>query len=258
MKKAIIGIIIAVAVIGGACYAFADSLVNSSASGEVASTVGSAIYNDNTKPEGQANKTQQDVANNLDTSSSNSDVKSSVDSNSANNSKGSSNTTENTDTKKVTSTNTSSNNTNTNGKAIPLTSAQLSKFIGTWTFGKSIGYNGGGSAYGDDGILNIPGKQFTIKENSIDFCGQEYKVSDYYITKENKPNPYVLDKKENPNPLGAENGYYTILTAVNSSEDPTIASINNYLAPGTQLRFFVVGDKLVYDDVGALFEATKN
>ena len=277
MKKAIIGIIIAVAVIGGACYAFADSVANSSASGEVASTVGSAIYNNNTKPEAQANKTQQDVANNLNTSSSNSDVKSSVDSNSANNSKGSSSTTENTDSKKVISTKTSNNsiknqgslsfdlqpkNSQSNVKATPLTSAELSKFIGTWTVGKAVGYNGGGSAYGFEGIKNLPGKQFTISEHSIDYFGTKYNITNYYMTKQSPCNPAYgnpgLTGAVPGNPLGLEDGYLTLLSALTSSEDPSIASLNNMDSSSIPVSFLVVGNNLLVNDAGALFIATRN
>lgn len=278
MKKAIIGIIIAVAVIGGACYAFADSLANSSASGEVASTVGSAIYNNNTKPEAQANKTQQDVANNLDTSSSNSDVKSSVDSNSANNSKGSSNTTENTDSKKVTSIKTSNNNienqgslsfdlqgknSNSNVKATPLTGAELSKFIGTWTVGQCVGYNGGGSAYGSEGIPNIPGKKIIIKENSIQIGEKEFSIKNYYMTKQPVGSGAYghpgLIAQGGGKTLGVEDGYYTLLTPLTSSEDPSIASLNSgWGSADIGYPLLVVGDHLVIDDVGMLFNVTKD
>lgn len=149
-------------------------------------------------------------------------------------------------------------------KATPLTSSELSSFVGTWTFGKAIAYNAGGAAYPDEGIPNLPGKKFTISQNSINLCGKEYSISNYYMTKQSTASSVYGNEglnssiKGNNNPMNAQGGYYTLLSANSSDTNPSIADINNGMTNGIHIQFFVVGDKLALDDAGVIFIATKN
>ncbi|WP_066875285.1 hypothetical protein [Clostridium mediterraneense] len=60
------------------------------------------------------------------------------------------------------------------------------------------------------------------------------------------------------NPLGLEDGYLTLLSASTSSEDPSIASLNNMDSSSIPVSFLVVGNNLLVNDAGALFIATRN
>ena len=141
----------------------------------------------------------------------------------------------------------------------PLSSSQLSKFIGTWTVGKSVAYLGGGTAYGSDGIKNIPGKQFTINENSINYFGDTSNISDYYITKQNTldgayGNPGIVSDVKGANPLNIDKDGNVMLLSAVSGKTPTVADLND----GSKTSFIVSGNNLIVDDAGSFFVATKD
>ena len=143
--------------------------------------------------------------------------------------------------------------------ATALSSSQLSKFIGTWTVGKSVAYLGGGTAYGSDGIKNIPGKQFTINENSINYFGDTSNVSDYYITKQNTldgayGNPGIVSDVKGANPLNIDKDGNVMLLSAVSGKTPTVADLND----GSKTSFIVSGNNLIVDDAGSFFVATKD
>lgn len=293
MKKMVLGIIIAAAIIVGVgAYIISNNnnkqVANAATVTSSSSTVnGSTGSNDinNLKPVNQNITTDKKTENSNVESQTTAQVKSVNNSNSnANTNNNQSSSLNNNQSSSLNNNNNnSSNNIKSNNvnegslsfdmqgsnsqskvKATPLTSSELSSFVGTWTFGKAIAYNAGGAAYPDEGIPNLPGKKFTISQNSINLCGKEYSISNYYMTKQSTASSVYGNEglnssiKGNNNPMDAQGGYYTLLSANSLDTNPSIADINNGMSNGIHIQFFVVGDKLALNDAGVIFIATKD
>lgn len=277
MKKIVLGVIIAVVVIGGGAYMIAsnNSKTKVAASQNVTTTDNKKAEPTDASAQTEKSATEKIDANNQTNNKSNiaasSDSVQNNTTNSNNKVSTSNNTTQSSDVKTnkpntqaqgSVSFDMQNENSQSSVKATPLTSSQLSKFVGAWTFGKSIAYNGGGAAYPDEGIPNLPGKKFTINQNSINLCGDNYNIYNYYMTKQSATSgvyghPGLLSSEgSNKNPLNSENGYYTILTANNEKSSPSLASVNSGI--GMKIQFFVIGNKLALDNGGVVFIATKD
>lgn len=151
-------------------------------------------------------------------------------------------------------------NASSSAKAKPLTTTELMPYLGTWTVGQSVASLGGGSAYGSDGIPNLPGKTFTINKNFINYFGKEIPISNYYLSKQNTVGGTaygqggIVPNTKGTNPLNVDHdGYVLLLSGVSGQNNPTLSDLNN---GESAVSFIISGKNLIVDDAGTFFTAT--
>lgn len=288
MKGSIIGIIIAGIVVvggivGGIYYSCSSSASVPAKASIVASATNTSISSnkdtvDSKKTADAASKDAQSNTKVATVSTSNSETTKVLQANSDNKNVSSANTNSKADTSSTNIQNTKSSvvaqtatakgslafdldikNYQSNVLATPLTSSELSKFVGSWMVGSCVGNIGGGSAYGSDGVKNIPGKVITIAPNYVDYCGSKTNVTNYYMVKQVPfgvmyGNPGIVPINGAAS-MGMENGYMTTLVATSSSTVPTIKEINDGEVEG--ISFIIAGNNLIIDDSGSFFTMQK-